>query len=255
MVVCGLVLGHLAIIALGFWLLVWLFSPLAFFALVVAFVAAVVVAVVVGAGRWAGEWWCRAVQIAAVVGLCAFYAAVALYGFGVGIGDFATRAAIGTPATDIGASLAVGGGAVIAIGVLLAAVPLPVRKRTASVVAAVTVVAGLGGVAGAGAVGAVTDTCDAFRPDPARWRMALRAHSTDARRMARAIDNCGTIDGARRQTVRGLLGGSEPFSRREWTWFLGTTGGGLFGGNYEDLVVTFGRDGRAQRVYVRTTVD
>ncbi|MDX6691243.1 MAG: hypothetical protein QOG15_2700 [Solirubrobacteraceae bacterium] len=123
LVVAGLVLGHLATIALGFWLLIWLLAPHTCFALVAVFVAAVVVAGVVGAGRWATGWW-FGVQIAAVVGVCAFYVVAALYGFHVGIDDFAARAAIGTPATDIGLSLAVGAGAIIAIGVLVAALPL-----------------------------------------------------------------------------------------------------------------------------------
>jgi hypothetical protein len=252
LVVGGLVVGHVAIIALGFWFLIWLFAPHAFFALVAVFVAAVVVAGVVGVGQWAGGWW-RAVQIAAAVGLCAFYVVAALYEFNAGIGDLATRAAIGTPATDIGLTLAIGAGAIVAIGVLIAVLPLPVSPRTAGIAAAITVVTGLGCAFSALAVGAGTDTCDRFRVDPARWRAALRAHPADAERMARAIDNCGTIDGARRGTVRLLLGESGAPRGREWSWHVGASGG-LFG-HFQEFIVEFGRDNRVRRAYVRLGSD
>jgi hypothetical protein len=252
LVVGGLVLGHLATIALGLWLLVWLFAPHAFFALVVVFVAAVVVAGVVGAGRWATGWW-RVVQITAVVGVCAFYVVAALYEFSVGIGDFTTRAAIGTAATDIGLTLAIGAGAVVAIGVLIATLPLPVSPRTAGIAAAAVVATGFVGAFTALAIGAGTDTCDRFRVDPARWRAALRGHPTDAERIARAIDNCGAIDGAPRNTVVRLLGRSELSGGRQWSWRVGQSGG-LFG-HFQEFIVEFGRDDRVRRAYVRLGSD
>jgi hypothetical protein len=116
------------------------------------------------------------------------------------------------------------------------------------------VVTGVVGGLAAIAIGAGTDTCDRFRVDPARWISAQHAQSGDARRMARAIDRCGTIDGADRATVRRLLGGSNSSARREWTWSLGSTGGG-FGTTYQELIVAFGRDGRARHVYVSSISD
>lgn len=147
--------------------------------------------------------------------------------------------------------------AAAAFAAVLVAVPISGRRGLVKMTATVVMAAAAGGVGGAVAAGASSDPCEAFEFERSRWRAALAGpdavgKTSDAERIARAIDRCRSIDGASRTKVRRLLGGSQSSKSRTWSWPLGTTNDTLGPGDRQDLLVSFDRSGRAPYVSLRS---
>ncbi len=252
LIAVGLVGGHLTALALATRLLLWLFAPATFAAILALVPAACAAAKVVVSGRWS-RGVVGAIQVAAVVMLCVAYVgggALALAGAAAALGSQATFA---TPRSEATTAFLMAAIAAAAVAAVLVAIPLSGRRALARMAAVVFMIAAAGGVGGAVAAGASRDPCEAFEFDRSRWRTALAGPdavgtTSDAERIARAIDRCRTVDGATRADVRRLLGGSQSGRRRTWTWPLGTTDDALGPGDDQDLLVVFDRSGRARSV-------
>ncbi|MDP2710673.1 MAG: hypothetical protein Q8O56_05595 [Solirubrobacteraceae bacterium] len=255
LIAIGLVAGHLASAALAFWSLSWIVAPLASVAVVVVLLAACVAAQVIVAGRWS-RGAAVGVQAGAVLVLCASYVAVAGLAITSAVGALVSQPAFATPGSDAGRGVLVAVIAATALAAMIVAIPMPGRRMAArvSAIVAIAVAAGIG-VGGAVAVGVSGDACERFAFDQQRWRAALDrpdapGRTSEAERLARAIDRCGTVDGAGRTTVRRLLGDPSRDTGTTWTWSLGMTNDALGPGDGQDLHVEFDRGGRARSVYL-----
>lgn len=246
----GLTVGHFATVALAFWLLVWLFAPVAFAGIVCVLVAALVTAKVMVAGRWS-QGGVGAVQVAAVVVLLVAYVAVAMLAVGAGVDGLASQSTFATPRRGAVLAFVLAALAAAASGVVLVAIPRRGSALLVTIMAAVAAVAVVGGLGAAVAASASGDPCRAFEFDSSRWRAALaESRMSEAERLARAIIRCDTIDGAGRAEVRQLLGGSWSNRRTTWTWSVGTTNDLLGPGDGQDLHVEFDRRDRVRGVHL-----
>lgn len=246
--------AHLASLALAIWFLVWLFAPPVFAAMFVLLLAACVAAKVVVSGRWS-RGLRGGVQIVAVVVLCASYVVAGALAIAQGVDALASQPTYATPRSAASSAFLIAAIAVAAIAAVIVSIPMAGRRAFARISATVAVIAAAGAVGVAVAVGASRNPCEAFHLDRQRWGAALGGADSvggmsEAERIARAIERCRTVDGASRATVRGLLGGSQSSKRTTWRWSLGTTNDGLGPGDGQDLVVEFGRTGRARSVYL-----
>lgn len=257
LIAVGLVGGHLMVLALATWLLLWLFAPAAFAAIFALLLAACSAAKVVVSGRWSGGV-AGAIQVAAVVMLCASNVVGGALALASAADALASQPTFATPRSEAITAFLLAAIAATASAAVLVAVPTSFRRRGLVKMAAIVVmIAAAGGVGGAVAAGASRDPCEAFEFDRSRWRTALAGpdaagKTSDAERIARAIDRCRTIDGATRTQVRRLLGGSQSSKRTTWSWPLGPTNDTLGPGDGQDLLVRFDRSGRARSVSLRS---
>jgi hypothetical protein len=246
----GLALGHFATVALAFWLLVWLFAPVAFAVVVCVLVAALVTVKVMVAGRWS-QGAAGAVEHGAVVVLLVAYVAVAAFAVGAGFDGLASQSTFATPRREAVLAFVLAALAAAASGVVLVAIPRRSSAGLVTIAAGVAAVAVVGGLGAAVAASASGDPCRAFEFDRSRWRAALaEGRMSEAERLARAIIRCDTIDGASRFKVRQLLGGSWSNRRTTWTWSLGMTNDLLGPGDGQDLHVRFDRRDRVRGVHL-----
>jgi len=256
LIAVALVGGHLTVLALATWLLLWLFVPAAFAAIVALLLAACAAAKVVVSGRWS-RGVVGGIQVAAVVMLCASYVVGGALALASAADALASQSTFATPRSEAITAFLIAAIAAAAFAAVLVAVPISGRRGLVKMTAVVFVIAAAGGVGGAVAAGASRDPCKAFEFDRSRWRTALAGPdaagtTSDAERIARAIDRCGTVDGATRTDVRRLLGGSQSSTLRTWSWPLGTTNDALGPGDGQDLLVRFDRSGRARNVSLRS---
>lgn len=256
LIAVGLVGGHLMVLALATWLLLWLFAPAAFAAIFALLLAACAAAKVVVSGRWSGGV-AGAIQVAAVVMLCASYVVGGALALASAADAPASQSTFATPRSEAITAFLLAAIAATAFAAVLVAVPISGRRGLVKMTAIAVMIAAAGGVGGAVAAGASRDPCEAFEFDRSRWRTALAGpdaagKTSDAERIARAIDRCRTIDGATRTRVRRLLGGSQSSKRTTWNWPLGTTNDTLGPGDGQDLLVRFDRSGRARSVSLRS---
>ena len=250
----ALVIGHLAIVGLGFVLLLWLFAPMKFIAALGVLVAASFVAWVVAVGRWS-HGVAMAMQVAATTVVCVSYVAVAVVAIAAGLDDLSSRSTFATPAGEAGFMIGIAALAVMALAVLAATLPLPVRRRVTTTAALAAVIAAVGGLGAAGAVAVGVYSCEDFRFDRSRWEAALDRpdsprQTSEAERLAHAVIRCRTVDGATRAQVRRLLGGAQRDTRRTWEWFVGETNDALGPGDAQGFYIEFGSDGRARKAYL-----
>jgi len=254
LIAVALVGGHVAALALVTWLLLWLFAPPVFGAAFVLVVAACGAAKVVVAGRWSGGAL-GAMQVCAVVLLCASYVVVGALATAWGLDALASQAAFATPRGVAVGAFVLAALAATAIAAVIVAIPISSRRTVLKISATAVVLAAAGGIAGAVAAGVSRDPCEAFEFDRSRWRAALAAPDpvgtmSDAERIARAVDRCRTVDGATRAQVRLLLGGAQSSDTTTWSWPLGTTNDALGPGDGQELLVEFAATGRARAVYL-----
>lgn len=255
LVAIALVGAHLAGLALAIWFLVWLFALPVFAAMFVLLLAACVAAKVLVTGRWS-RGLRGGVQVVAVVVLCASYVVVGALAIASAIGALASQPAYATPRSAAVSAFLIAAIAAAATAAVIVSIPMSRRRALVRRMSAIVVMIGaVGAVGGAVAAGASPDPCEAFDFDRARWRAALGGadsvgRMSEAERIARAIERCRTVDGASRAKVRALLGGSQSSKRATWRWSLGTANDALGPGDGQDLVVEFGRTGRAHSVYL-----
>jgi hypothetical protein len=91
----------------------------------------------------------------------------------------------------------------------------------------------------------------AWATDPAQRSESTSAGShgpTPRQREADTLIACGTLDHAPRDDVAALLGASDP-ADDSWVYVTGPDRG--YGVDYEELVVEFGPDGTATRLFLR----
>lgn len=153
------------------------------------------------------------VQVAAAAILCGFYIVVAGFAIAQGVEAVTSRSSFATPASEASAMFVVAALAAVAVAVLIASIPLPVRRCVARTAVLVTVAAGVSGLGAAAAVGVGAEPCEEFRFDPGRWRAALDRPDSPGRvskaeRIAGAVVRCRTVEGASHAEVQRLLGGS-----------------------------------------------
>lgn len=254
LVAIALVGAHMASLALATWFLVWLFAPPVFAAMLALLLVACVAAKVVVMSRWS-RGLRGGVQVAAVVVLCASYVVGGALAIARGVDALASQPTYATPRSAAITAFLIAAIAAAAIAAVIVSIPMSRRRALVKISAIVVVVAAAGAVGGAVAAGASGDPCEEFEFDRARWRAALGGPDavgtmSEAERIARAIERCRTVDGARRANVRRLLGGSQSNQRTTWQWPLGPAHDGLGPGDGQDLVVEFGRTGRAHSVYL-----
>lgn len=113
------------------------------------------------------------VQVAAAAILCGFYIVVAGFAIAQGVEAVTSRSSFATPASEASAMFVVAALAAVAVAVLIASIPLPVRRCVARTAVLVTVAAGVSGLGAAAAVGVGAEPCEEFRFDPGRWRAVL----------------------------------------------------------------------------------
>lgn len=249
-VAVALVVTSTVVVALGWYFLIWLFSPPVFLA-AFAILAASPLAVAAMLEGWAPRPRLRKAAVAlTAVGLAGFAAAAAVPAVDLAL----ARRPLGVPPGETAAWFGSFALCLLGLGLVLASVPLRPDRRVRVAVMAVIGVALLGGVAAVSLV-AAGDRCGSFEFDAARWRAALAADDgggpweTDAERMADAIAACGVLDDKTRTEVRELIG--RPYGgRRVWRWSVGWVNDALGPGDGQELVVAFDRRGRVRTVRV-----
>ncbi|MGH2918352.1 MAG: hypothetical protein ACRDLS_07110 [Solirubrobacteraceae bacterium] len=241
LVIAGLVVAHLAAVAVGLIVVAWSSTPIgAVVGLGVLFMAACAVAWVIGVEHWAAGI-AGALQLASAVAVGGCYVAVVGYGVAAGIDSLASRRAYATPAIETAPAFVLALLALLAVGLLVAALPFAARRRRLAVGALVGTVAGAVGLAATTAAAAVVDPCDTFRFDRDRWRADVRDY--DGERLGDAIARCDTLDGASHAQVRRMLGAPDRSGPFTWQYFVGQNNS-----DTQTMIVRFGRDSRVRAV-------
>lgn len=241
LVIAGLVIVHLAAVAVGLIIAAWSsMSTEIVVGLGLLLMAACAVAWVIGAERWAGGIG-GALQLAAAIAVGGCYVAVVGYGLAAGIESLVSRRAYATPAAETAPAFVVAALALLAVGILVAALPVAARRRRLAVGALVSAVAGAVGLTATTGVAAVVDPCSTFRFDRERWRADVRNY--DGERLGDAIARCGTLDGASPAKVRRMLGTPDRSGPFTWQFFVGQRNS-----DTQIMIVRFGRDSRVHAV-------
>ncbi len=241
LVIAGLVVGHVAAFAVGLIVAAWTSAPIEIaVGLGLILAAACLVSWVVGIERWA-RGLAGVVQLGAAVAVGGCYLAVAGYGLAAGIDSLASRRAYATPAIETAPAFVLALLALLAVGVLVAVLPVAKRRRRVALGALLGAVMGAFGLAAATGVAAVLDPCDSFRFDRERWRGDVRDYNGE--RLGNAVMRCETLGGASHAQVRRMLGSPDRSGPFTWQYFVGQQ-------NSDSLImiVRFDRDGRVRDV-------
>lgn len=241
LVIAGLVVAHLAAVAVGLIVVAWSSTPIEIVVgLGVLLMAACAVAWVIGVEHWAGGIT-GVLQFAAAVAVGGCYVAVVGYGLAAGIDSLASRRAYATPAIETAPALVLAFLALLAVGILVAALPVAAQRRRMVIGALVSTVAGAVGLAATTGVAAVVDPCGTFRFDRDRWRANVRDHDGEA--LGDAIARCETLDGASQAQVRRMLGAPDRSGPFTWQFFVGQSNS-----DTQIMIVRFGRDSHVHTV-------
>lgn len=202
-------------------------------------------------GRWSRTRELRWLQVGAVTALLGVGALIAAAGASRVLGELGETAWGGSllfASDTLPNGLVYIAAALIAIALLLAALPLPVSDVAARTLVVTCVGPAVFLVGGAVAVQESTASCGSYELDRARWQADIPQGGTDATlAMAKALARCDTLDGATRAEVRELLGRPHiPSARREWTWQVGWVNSDYGLGDGETMTVVFDRRGHVR---------
>lgn len=198
-------------------------------------------------GRWSrtrGLRWLQAGSVAVLLGLGAL---LVVRGATIALDEVSLGAPVATSGDALPNGMVYVAVALIAIALLLAAIPLPVSEVAARTLVVTCVGPAALLVGGAVLVQETTVGCGGHELDAARWQADVRRGGTDETlSMAAALVRCDTLDGATRAEVRELLGRPDRFAstRSRWGWNVGTVNDALGPGDGEVMSVAFDRDDR-----------
>lgn len=193
-------------------------------------------------GRWSRTRPLRWLQAGSVAVLLGLGALLVVRGATIALDELSFGAPIATSGDALPNGMIYVAVALIAIALLLAAIPLPVSDVAARTLVVTCVGPAVLLVGGAVVVQDTTVGCGGYELDAARWRADVRRGGTDETlAMAAALVRCDTLDGTTRAEVRELLGRPDRFvsSRPRWGWYVGTVNDALGPGDGEVMSVDF----------------